>query len=384
MQNDIKKVLAYSTVSQLGYMVMALGVGAWTAGRVPHLHPRLLQGAAVPRRRLGEPLRLHHSFDMKKDMGGLRKFMPITFWTFIIGTLALIGLFPLAGFWSKDEILANAGSSANGFMLRSCRRPHRCLPDGGLHDPLRVPHVLRRVPGGTPADEADHEHETHVTAHEVEVEHAEEHAHVGPHESGRCSRAADHPRRALDRSPASSTGPPGRFDTEKFSECVRAEHGVSRSLEHATFAYGKAISVGLPRGRRDRVRLLLDGERLRVPAGPHRTQQGRPRRLPRSSSTSTTSTTSTRHHRGRHQRPHRAAAYWFNQNVIDGVVNGTATTTREVGNFVYKRVDQGVVDRVVNGAGEAAEEREASCGCCSPARSSSTARFCSALPPSGR
>ena len=74
-----------------------LGVGAWTARRVPPLHPRLLQGAAVPRRRLGEPLRSHHSFDMKKDMGGLRKYMPITFGTFIIGTLALAGFFPLAG-----------------------------------------------------------------------------------------------------------------------------------------------------------------------------------------------------------------------------------------------------------------------------------------------
>ena len=55
----------------------------------------------------------HHSFDMKKDMGGLKKYMPQTFWTFLIGSIALAGVFPFAGFWSKDEILVNAGH--NGY-----------------------------------------------------------------------------------------------------------------------------------------------------------------------------------------------------------------------------------------------------------------------------
>ena len=53
----------------------------------------------------------HHSFDMKNDMGGLRKYMPITFWTFMIGSLALAGIFPFAGFWSKDEILRDRRAS---------------------------------------------------------------------------------------------------------------------------------------------------------------------------------------------------------------------------------------------------------------------------------
>jgi NADH-quinone oxidoreductase subunit L len=109
VQDDIKKVLAYSTISQLGYMVMALGVGAWVAA-VFHLFTHaffkadLFLGAGSVSHSGS-----HHSFDMKKDMGGLRKYMPQTYWTFLIGTLALAGIFPLAGFWSKDEILVNAG-----------------------------------------------------------------------------------------------------------------------------------------------------------------------------------------------------------------------------------------------------------------------------------
>ena len=111
VQRDIKKVLAYSTISQLGYMVMALGVGAWTAA-VFHLFTHaffkaLLFLGAGSVSHSGS----HHSFDMKADMGGLRKYMPITFWTFIIGSLALAGIFPFAGFWSKDEILVTAGET---------------------------------------------------------------------------------------------------------------------------------------------------------------------------------------------------------------------------------------------------------------------------------
>ena len=97
VQDDIKKVLAYSTISQLGYMVMGLGVGAWV-GAVFHLFTHaffkaLLFLGAGSVSHSGS----HHSFDMKKDMGGLRKYMPITFSTFMIGSLALAGVFPLAG-----------------------------------------------------------------------------------------------------------------------------------------------------------------------------------------------------------------------------------------------------------------------------------------------
>src|SRR5688572_9225436 len=117
VQTDIKRVLAYSTISQLGYMVMALGVGAWTAA-VFHLFTHAFFKALLF---LGSGSvshsGTHHSFDMKADMGGLRKFMPITFATFMIGSLALAGIFPFAGFWSKDEILATAGETGYDLFL---------------------------------------------------------------------------------------------------------------------------------------------------------------------------------------------------------------------------------------------------------------------------
>jgi len=108
VQRDIKKVLAYSTISQLGYMVMALGVGAWTAAMF-HLFTHAFFKACLF---LGSGSVSHsvHSFDMKSDMGGLRKYMPHTYKTFMIGTAALVALPPTAGFFSKDEVLAGTGA----------------------------------------------------------------------------------------------------------------------------------------------------------------------------------------------------------------------------------------------------------------------------------
>jgi len=104
--DDIKKVLAYSTVSQLGYMMTAVAAGGYTAG-VFHLFTHAFFKALLF---LGAGSVIHavHSNNMS-DMGGLRKYMPTTFWTFAVGSLALAGIIPLAGFWSKDEILATLG-----------------------------------------------------------------------------------------------------------------------------------------------------------------------------------------------------------------------------------------------------------------------------------
>jgi NADH-quinone oxidoreductase subunit L len=112
-QRDIKRVLAYSTISQIGYMFLALGVGAWSAALFHFMthaffKALLFLGAGVV------ILSLHHEHDMFK-MGGLRKELPVTFWTFLIGSASLAAL-PLvtAGFYSKDLILWEAWSSASG------------------------------------------------------------------------------------------------------------------------------------------------------------------------------------------------------------------------------------------------------------------------------
>ena len=149
-QYDIKKVLAYSTISQLGFMVAAVGMGAFVAGMfhlITHAFFKALLFLSAGSVILGMERGHHHAahghhdahgknkkgkrkkekrheehheehgeaFDPgdMRNMGGLRKTMPVTFWLYMIGTLALAGIFPFAGFWSKDEILADA--SREGF-----------------------------------------------------------------------------------------------------------------------------------------------------------------------------------------------------------------------------------------------------------------------------
>ncbi|MCL4425037.1 MAG: NADH-quinone oxidoreductase subunit L, partial [Firmicutes bacterium] len=105
VMTDIKKVLAYSTVSQLGYMMLGLGAGSYTAG-IFHLMTHAFFKSLLF---LGSGSVIHavHSQEMH-EMGGLRKKLPITYWTFLIGTAALAGIPPFSGFWSKDEILLAA------------------------------------------------------------------------------------------------------------------------------------------------------------------------------------------------------------------------------------------------------------------------------------
>jgi NADH-quinone oxidoreductase subunit L len=125
-QNDIKRVLAYSTISQLGYMIAAIGIGAYVAAAF-HLFTHsffkallfmgsgsVIHGVEHGVFHTGEEIDPQDMF----NMGGLRKKMPITFWTFLIGGLALSGFpFFTAGFWSKDEILADAFAHSSWIVL---------------------------------------------------------------------------------------------------------------------------------------------------------------------------------------------------------------------------------------------------------------------------
>ena len=114
-QNDIKRILAYSTLSQLGYMVMAVGLSGPTPAMF-HLTTHAFFKALLFLGAGSVIHGLHEEQDIWK-MGGLKKKMPVTFWTFIIGTLALSGVWPLSGFYSKDSILAQALEQKNYLLF---------------------------------------------------------------------------------------------------------------------------------------------------------------------------------------------------------------------------------------------------------------------------
>jgi NADH-quinone oxidoreductase subunit L len=109
VSNDIKRVVAYSTLSQLGYMTVALGVSAY-AGAIFHLMTHAFFKALLFLAAGSVIIAMHHEQDMRK-MGGLRKYMPITYWTCLVGALALIGFPAFSGFFSKDALIEAVGLS---------------------------------------------------------------------------------------------------------------------------------------------------------------------------------------------------------------------------------------------------------------------------------
>jgi len=322
VQDDIKKVLAYSTISQLGYMVMALGVGAWSAA-VFHLFTHaffkaLLFLGAGSISHSGS----HHSFDMKEDMGGLRKYMPITFWTFMIGTVALMGIPPFAGFFSKDEILATAGKS--GFWT--------FMVIGLVGAFLTAAYMTRCVYYTFFGEYRGHGH---------------------PHES---PRAITIPLIVL----AAFSVLAGWLNAtvahvEKFQEWFEPRVAFpTTGVVHPAFEWGPTIVAvlvalagvgvayayywrGVGHGITERSAVARAGHTFLV----------RKYYL---------DVLYTDIIVGSIKGPIARAAYWVNQNVIDAAVNAVGKGARVAGRFTYDVIDQKVVDGAVNGVAEASGE----------------------------
>lgn len=155
-QNDIKRVLAFSTISQLGYMLAALGIGAFVAGSfhlITHAFFKALLFLAA-----GAVIHSVGTNDMLQ-MGGLWRKMPITFVTFMIGALSLMGIFPFAGFWSKDEILLEA---LRGQGVPLVRFVYICLAAAAFLTALYTGRQIFLTFFGKPRDQHayDHAHES--------------------------------------------------------------------------------------------------------------------------------------------------------------------------------------------------------------------------------
>ncbi len=405
VQVDIKKVLAYSTVSQLGYMVMALGVGAWTPA-VFHIFTHaffkalLFLGAGSV-----SHSGAHHSFDMKKDMGGLWRKMPITFGTFIIGTIALMGIPIGAGFWSKDEILANAGNNGyTAFMILglvgaflTAGYMARCVyltffgeyrgGEHGAHEhepiPERVPAVALAHAAEPMAEEAggtfvmaeddseefvsdavlaygDHGHEAH-DAHAAAGHDLAHDDHGGePHESPALLTVPLIILAVLSLTTGFLNNATSVFRVEKFTEWVEASPigGTFPALVHAPFHWSDALlSIALA------VLGALVGYFVCVGVYERSALAGYTRRNKLAGAgyaflwnkyylDALYENVIVAGIKG----PIAWASYWVNQNVIDAVVNGAGVGARRTGNWVYDNIDQKVVDGVVNGSGVVAEE----------------------------
>ena len=411
VQHDIKKVLAYSTVSQLGYMMMGLGAGAWLPA-VFHIFTHaffkaclFLSAGSVSHS--GS----HHSFDMKKDMGGLAKKMPITATTWIISTLALAGVFPLAGFFSKDEIIDNVGYGGyNAFMIV------------GLSGAFLTAAYMTRATyltffgkaRGAAAGEHHDEHDAHADAHDVHDSHDSHATHDahdshdaahGPHESPKLitvplmilaalalvaglsnatpfgeswerfkkyvepsaeyvaieSHMATGPGEAIIVPQQNTTAEGGESKYEEGCAVVAPEAGMAcyfPTVKHAPFKWSKAalsliiVAFGLLSSwifcvqyytRRNK-RLVGLTERSKILRGGYTFLWNKyyldalyEKVIVRSIA-----------------HPIAAAAYWVNQNILDGIVNGVGKVSRRIAGWVYRNIDQRVVDGAVNGSGAAA------------------------------
>jgi NADH-quinone oxidoreductase subunit L len=377
VQNDIKKVLAYSTVSQLGYMMMGLGVGAWMPA-VFHIFTHaffkcclfLCAGSIA---HTGS----HHSFDMKTDMGGLRKKMPITFWTWIISTAALCGVPFFSGFFSKDEIIDSA--HANDYTVFWIIGLIGAFMTTAYMTRATYLTFFGKARGGAAHFVGDHdEHDAHADAHGHDDAHANAHGHdddhghapvahgkplpFAPHDSGwqitvpliilsflalvsGYLNAAPFHWHSFEHWLESSIGLPigeGGVPEPPEFEWVNALPSI------VLVAAGFAISLFLCKkvffndekspfkGLTERNALLGAGHKFLV------------NKYYLDALYEGVIVKSIAH-------PIAQAAYWVNQHVLDGIVNAVGIGTKRTGLWVYRNVDQRVVDGAVNGSGATAQ-----------------------------
>ena len=313
VQTDIKRVLAYSTVSQLGYMVMALGVGAWTAG-VFHLFTHaMFKGLLF----LGSGSVSHavHTFDMR-EMGGLRKLMPTTYKTFLVGSVALAGLPPLAGFWSKDEILTGA---SYGYPIMFWM--------GVIGAGMTAAYMTRCVWLTFFGEYRGHGH---------------------PHES---PPAITFPLIGLAFMAvfAGLLNAPG---IGLFADWTNNAVVLLAGVEHHPFSPLIAVTSTLVA----LAGIALAGAWYARNAGPHGITSRNA--AARAGYTFLLNRYYLDHLYtdgivGSIKGPIARAAYWINQNVIDAIVNSVGMGARRFGNFTYDILDQGMVDGAINASASA-------------------------------
>ena len=398
VQTDIKRVLAYSTVSQLGYMMLGLGAGAWLPAVFHIFTHAFFKACLFLCAGSISHSASHHSFDMKKDMGGLRKYMPVTFASWVVSTLALCGVFPFSGFFSKDEIIDNVGGNGYTFFMVV-----------GLFGAFLTAAYMTRATYltffGAPRGAAAGEHAGHDEhAHEAHDRHGDhdshsshdEHAHSGPHESGLLITAPiailavlaigsglfnatpfgeswEHLKKWAEPRAVvvgeDHAGGPGESLVVMFPT---AEEGHSKSpcgsetpesgvcyapaLNHAKFKWSKAllslaiVFAGIAvswllsaafYGRRD-PRLVGLTQRNGLARAGYRLLANK-------------YYLDDLYERGIVSNvagPISRAAYWFNQKVLDGILHGVASVARRVAIVVYRDIDQRIVDGTVNASAD--------------------------------
>jgi NADH-quinone oxidoreductase subunit L len=429
VQNDIKKVLAYSTVSQLGYMMLGLGAGAWLPA-VFHIFTHaffkcclFLCAGSVSHS--GS----HHSFDMKKDMGGLARKMPITAACWIVSTLALAGVFPLSGFFSKDEIIDNVGHNGYevfmylalggafltaAYMVRATYlvffgEPRGAAAGLGHHDEHGEEHELEHELDtvGTHSVGAAVHHDAHDLPRESGplilvpvcilaffaatagllnavpfgeswekfteyVEPRSQAVVAEPVEAGGPGEALQLRLPAFDASPAvaEDDGDEGGGAAAEEGEHATEGCGIS-TPESGTVCYFPAVSHAEFEWSKAAVSLVLVGLGLASSAlfcVAYYTR--RSRRLVGLTDRVAPARWGYAFLVNKYYLDHlyekivvhgvahpiANAAYWFNQRVIDGVVDGAGRFSRASGEWVYRNVDQRVVDGAVNASGVVASE----------------------------